>query len=274
MRMLWLLTRRALGRGLVGFLVLLLGVVLFEAVQAPVVASFGGARGISALIDSLPPGFQALARTRPEFSAMSGLAGSLAAGFSHPLFILLTLSAVVGFAARSLAGEMERGTILIALARPLSRRVVYGSRVIGLIIIALLLSLAAGLGLLLGVALARPEGELVTRNIAVVSVAAFLLFWAIGGLALLVSGGASTTGRVIAWGISFIVVSYFVDYFATLWSFLQPFEGLSVFHYFDPTPALAEGVIPARNVIVLSIVGLVGVVAGLAWFERRDLPSV
>src|SRR5688500_6365163 len=94
------LTGRLLGRGVAGLVALLIGVVLFQAIQAPVVKSFGGAGGISALIENLPPAFQALARTRPEFSAFAGLAGALSAGFRHPLYILMTLAAVVGLAAR------------------------------------------------------------------------------------------------------------------------------------------------------------------------------
>ncbi|MDQ3411057.1 MAG: hypothetical protein M3509_02955, partial [Chloroflexota bacterium] len=86
------MTSRLLGRGVAGLAALLVGVALFESLQAPVVESFGGARGISTLIESLPPAFQALARAQPGFSTFSGLAGSLSAGFTHPLYLVLTLA--------------------------------------------------------------------------------------------------------------------------------------------------------------------------------------
>lgn len=267
------LTGRLLGRGLAGLVAVLLGVVLFETIQAPVVKSFGGAGGISALIESLPPAFQAIARTRPEFSTFAGLAGSLSAGFTHPLYILMTLSAIVGLASRGLAGEMERGTIQLSLSRPVSRSGVYGSRVLGLVVVCLLLSAASVLGLVAGLVLARPEGEFVYRHLLSLAVATLLLFWAIGGLALLASAAASTSGRVVAWAIGFVVLSYFVDYFAEIWSVLDPLEVLSVFAYYDPARALTTGEVPWRNVMVLGLAGLTGAAVGLVIFDRRDLPA-
>lgn len=267
------MTRRLLGRGLAGLVALLAGVALFEAVQAPVVASFGGAQGISSLIESLPPAFQAIARTRPEFSTFSGLAGSLSAGFTHPLYILLTLSAIVGFAARGLAGEMERGTIQIALSRPVSRPAVYAARVAGLALIGIALSLAGAAGLVGGLLVARPEGEFIYRHLLVLGASTFLIFWAVGGLALAVSAAASGTGRVIGWAIAFVVVSYFVDYFANLWSVLKPVEFLSIFSYYDPARALTAGELPVAHLVALGLTGLVGVVSGLVIFDRRDLPT-
>jgi ABC-2 type transport system permease protein len=267
------MTGRLLGRGLAGLVALIVGVALFELMQAPVVASFGGAVGITALIESLPPAFQAVARTRPEFTTMAGLAGSLSAGFTHPLYIVLTLAAIVGLVSRSLAGEMERGTILLTLSRPVSRAKLYASRVLGLVIVCLLLVVASIIGLVAGLALARPDGELDYRNLLPLAIASFLLFWAIGGLALLASAAASTSGRVVGWAIGFVVVSYFVDYFAAIWTFLEPFAFLSIFNYFDPALALSTGEVPWRSVAVLGLVGLVGIVGGLVIFDRRDLPA-
>lgn len=267
------MTSRLLGRGLAGLLALLVGVALFELLQAPVVKSFGGAGGITALIESLPPAFQALAKSRPEFSTFAGLAGSLSAGFTHPLYTVMTLAAIVGLASRGLAGEMERGTIQLTLSRPVSRGSVYGSRVIGLVLTGLLLSVAGVVGLVAGLVLARPEGEFVYRHLLVLALATFLLFWAIGGLALLASAAASTSGRVVAWAITFVVVSYFVDYFANIWDFLSPFAILSIFSYYDPAQALTAGEVPWRSVLVLGLVGLAGVAGGLVIFERRDLPT-
>lgn len=267
------MTGRLLARGLAGLLGLLLLVGLFEAVQAPVADSFGGPAGVQAILDRLPPAFQALARARPEFATVSSLAGYLSIGFTHPLYATLAAAAVVGFAARSLAGEMERGTIKLALARPVSRAQVYGSRVLGLLTIVLALAVVGPLGLVVGLLYARPAGEFDYGNLVPLVVASGLLFWAIGGLALLASAAASTTGRVIGWAIAVLIVSYFVDYLAGLWSFLEPVAFLSLFDYFDPARALADGEVPVRNGATLAIVGIVGAVAGLVVFARRDLPT-
>ena len=53
------------------------------------------------------------------------LSGSIALGFIHPIAIILTSVFAVGFSASAVAGERQRGTLEVALARPISRRVFY-----------------------------------------------------------------------------------------------------------------------------------------------------
>ncbi|HEV2107980.1 MAG TPA: ABC transporter permease subunit [Thermomicrobiales bacterium] len=267
------MTGRVLRRGIVGLLSLAFGMLIFELVIPPVADSFGGAGGLQPLLESLPPAIQALTRTRPEFIAVSGLAGYLATGFTHPLYITLATAALIGFTARGLAGEMERGTIQLALSRPISRGRVYLPRVFGLLAVTLLLSVSGLLGLLLGMALARPQGELVYSHLVETGLASFFLFWAIGGLSLAGSAAANTTGRAVGWATTAVVVFYVIDYLASIWSLLKPIEPVSIFDYYDPAIALVYGDLPVVNAVTLGSVGLAGVVAGLVIFVRRDLPT-
>lgn len=267
------MTGRLLRRGLPGFVALLLGVAAFELIQPVVANSLGGPEGLEPFLRALPPAFQALMKSRPEFIAVSGLAGYLSLGFTHPLYLVLVATTVVGFACRSLAGEMERGTIQLALARPVSRPRVYLARVLGVLVVTLALSAAGPLGMVGGMLLAKPEGAFAYRYLAVTALVTALLCWAIGGLTLLGSAAASTTGRAVAWATAALIVFYFVDYFASLWEILQPFEPFSIFAYYDPSPALVNGTLPVRNVLVLLVVGLAGAIGGLAVFVRRDLPT-
>ena len=264
---------RVLARGFGGLLALVLGVVLFEVVQAPVVAAIGGPEGLDAILDRIPPALQAFTRTRPEFMAVSGLAGYLSLGFTHPLYLVLCASAVIGFAARSLAGEMERGTIQLALARPVSRSQLFASRVLGVALISLVLAIAGPVGLMIGYLLARPVGAFDATRLVPLGLGGLVLFLAIGGLSLLGSAAASTAGRVLGWGLALFVLMYFVDYFAGIWSFIKPIEFLSLFDYYDPTTALVLGRLDPRDLVVLALVAVGGALAGLIVFVNRDLPS-
>jgi ABC-2 type transport system permease protein len=266
------MTRRVLRSGLPGLVALLFGIALFEFLQPLVIASFGGAQGLNMILERIPPALRAFTRTRPEFLALSGLAGYLSLGFTHPLYIVLAGAAVVGFGARSLAGEMDRGIIQIPLSRPISRQAVYTSRLLGLGVICALLAVAGPLGMVAGMLYARPEGEFSYGHLNAVALNGLALFWAIGGLSLWGSAAASTAGRVVAWAISLLVVSYFVDYFAGIWSPLQSIEFLSLFDYYEPTQALISGQASTTDVATLSIVGVVAALAGLVVFTRRDLP--
>ncbi|MGH2613900.1 MAG: ABC transporter permease subunit [Thermomicrobiales bacterium] len=267
------MTGRVLRSGLLGLVALLLGIVLFEFVQPLVIASFGGARGLDAILDRIPPALQAFTRTRPEFLALSGLAGYLSLGFTHPLYIVLAGAAVVGFAARSLAGEMDRGIILVPLARPISRQAVYAARVLGLAVICGLLALAGPAGMVAGMLYSRPEGAFTYAHLGAVALNGLALFWAVGALTLWGSAAVSTAGRVVGWAISLLVISYFVDYFAGVWTPLQTIVFLSLFEYYEPTEALVSGQIDATNLTTLLLVGVIAAIAGLVIFTRRDLPA-
>ena len=267
------MTGRVLRSGLPGLVALLVGIALFEFVQPIVIASFGGAQGLDAIMERIPPALQAFTRTRPEFLALSGLAGYLSLGFTHPLYIVLAGAAVIGFAARSLAGEMDRGIIQIPLSRPISRQAVYTSRLLGVAVICALLAIAGPLGMLAGMLYAQPNGEFAYGHLSAVALNGLVLFWAIGGLSLWGSAAASTAGRVVAWAISLLVVSYFVDYFAGIWEPLQAVQFLSLFEYYDPTQALVSGRATTADLITLTIVGTVAAISGLVIFTRRDLPS-
>lgn len=266
------MTGRALRGGLAGLIALLVAIALFEFVQPVVIASFGGASGLNAIMARIPPTLQVFMRARPEFLAMSGLPGYLSLGFTHPLYIILAGAAIVSFAARSLAGEMERGMIQIPLARSISRPAVYTSRVIGAAVICTLLAVVGPLGMIAGIAYARPDGEFDLRHLSAVALTGLALFWAVGGMSLCGSAIASSAGRVVGWILGILVFSYFIDYFAEVWQPLQSLTFLSLFAYYDPTAALVTGQIESRNLAILALVGTVTGVLGLIVFVRRDLP--
>ncbi|MCC6313826.1 MAG: ABC transporter permease subunit [Thermomicrobiales bacterium] len=266
------LTGRALARGLAGLIALLGGIALFEAIQPVVIESFGGAEVMAALIQRLPPALQAFARSRPEFAAVNGLPGLLSVGFTHPLYLVLAISAVVGFTARTLAGEMESGAIQIPLSRPVSRPAVYLSRVLGMTLIAGAVAAVGPLGTIAGLQYLGILDHIDQANFIALFVGSLALLWAIGGLALLGSAAVSTTGRIVGWALALLTVMYFVDYFAAIWSVAKTLRPLSLFAYYDPTDALAHGTVAPRNPIVLVAVGVAGTIAGLVVFVRRDLP--
>ena len=55
------------------------------------------------------------------------LPGSIALGIIHPIAVALSCVFAVGFAAAAVAGERQRGTLEVLLARPVSRRATYGT---------------------------------------------------------------------------------------------------------------------------------------------------
>lgn len=264
---------RSLRNGAAGLIAILAGIILFEAAQPLVIASLGGASSLDAIMARVPPALQMLARARPEFLAMSGLMGYLSLGYTHPLYLLLTCAAVVSFASRSLAGEMERGFVKMALSRAISRTVYFLSRVLGIIAIVLLIAVSGPIGTFLGVQYAGIQGDFDQSRLPLLMVASLTLLWAVAGLSLLASALASSAGRSTSWLLAILLVSFFVDYFSSVWRPLQSIAPYSIFDYYDPTSALATGELPRSSLLILGLVGLIASVAGLLAFQRRDLPT-
>lgn len=265
---LWLLRRSK-----TGLISLLVGITVFELIQPVAIASFGELARMEALIRFVPPAFFALMNVTPDFLKAAGLAGYLSLGFTHPIYHILAAATTIWFACRSLAGEIERGSIQLALARPISRQRVYVSRVIGLAVVTFGVAVVGPIGMIAGVALADPDGSIALSHFVPMAGMAALLAWSIGGMALGGSAAADRMGQAVGWAIAILVVSYVIDYFAALWSVLRPLEPLSIYHYYDPPSALARGEIAPLNALVLGAVGVAGVIFGFAIFTRRDLPT-
>lgn len=266
------LTRRGLRAGIWGLVALVAAIAGFTFVQPLVIASFGGASALDAIMSRVPPAFQAFARTRPEFLAMTGLPGYLSLGFTHPIYIVMSGAAVISFAARVLAGEMASGAVQLPLSRAVSRSVVYLSSVVGAAVVVVLVAAAGPIGMLAGLLYAQP-GEFPLSHLWPMTIACFALLWAIAGLSLLFSTAANSAGQVVAWALGLLLFSYFVDYFAGVWEPLRTILFLSLFEYFTPTPTLVNGATDARSVMILLLTGTIALAAGLIVFTQRDLPG-
>ena len=264
---LWLMRRSA-----TGLAALLFGLAAFELIQPVAIASLGDLDRLRGLLDVVPPAFLALFNVTPEFLGGSGLKGYLSLGFSHPVYHLLSGATVIWIACRGLAGEMERGSIQVGLSRPMSRLQVYLARFLGVAAVTLLVAIAGPVGMIAGIAISSPAGDVDYLNFVVQGAACALLVGCIGGVALLISASASRMGQAVGWAIALLVISYVIDYFADLWDALKPIEPYSVFDYYDPPGALVRGEVPVMNMAVLLSITVVGTVLGYVVFSRRDLP--
>ena len=71
------------------------------------------------------------------------LSGAVALGYVHPISIILVSVFAIGFTTSAIAGERQRGTLEVLLARPLSRRQVYGTLLVAALVFIGLVPAAA-----------------------------------------------------------------------------------------------------------------------------------
>jgi ABC-type transport system involved in multi-copper enzyme maturation permease subunit len=200
------------------------------------------------------------------------LAGSVALGFIHPFAVALVLVFAVGYASTAIAGERQRGTLEVLLARPIPRRVVYGTAALAVSVFIGICVAALAAGALVGTSLTGRAAELGAGNLPIVWLNATLLFGAFAAISLAASASFDRLTPAVGVSLAVVLVSYVIDVLGDLWpdaAWLQPY---SLFHYLDPQAGLAG--LPAwGDFALLAGVIVVAVAYALVVFPRRDLAA-
>jgi ABC-2 type transport system permease protein len=200
------------------------------------------------------------------------LTGSVALGFIHPISVGLGLVFAVGFAGAAIAGERQRGTLEVLLARPVSRRRTYLTALVASLQFVAVTTLALTAGALVGAAIVGRVAELGPGNLPVLWLNASLLFGAVAAISLAASVSFDRLTPALGLSLAFVLVSYFLDVIGELWpdaAFLQPY---SVFHYLDARAALTGLADPADFAVLAGVIA-VAVGYALVVFPRRDLAA-
>ena len=212
-----------------------------------------------------------------EFARLGGgdvfsLPGSIALGFIHPIAIILTSVFAVGFSAAAIAGERQRGTLEVALARPVSRRAFYLTLLaasFGFIAILIAALLAGGVS---GATFAGVIKELAVRNLPLLWLNSVLLFGAFAAIALAASVSFDRLTPAVGVTLGFVIVMYVLEVLGSLWPAAEWLQPYSLFHYLKAKAILTGSAAPF-DVAVLSFVILIAMAWALVVFPRRDLAA-
>ena len=118
-------------------------------------------------------------------------------GFQHPIFLLGGGLFAVGLSVRAIAGELEAGSLALALSRPLARRTWFLSHLVVLIVGCLIIGEAYALGCLLAVALTDPMGHLESVSMLLAGLQSALLLLSLVGIGFVISAFSSERGRAL-----------------------------------------------------------------------------
>lgn len=221
----------------------------------------------------------------------------LTIGYVHPVTQAIICIWAVGRAASAIAGEIDRGTMELLLAQPISRsRLILAHFCVDLIVIPIFcLSMWGGnwlgiwtFGQIERGALPSLTGLRVDPLVLLPALAnVALLLFAVSGYTMWLSAHGRFRGRVLGLAVFVTLVQFLINVIGQLWDKLEPFRPLTVFHYYQPQQILLQhqwtvdvGTSwhlskpwPVNMLVVLAGVGVAGY--GLAWwtFCRRDLPA-
>jgi len=200
------------------------------------------------------------------------LTGSVALGLIHPIALILTSVFAVGYSTSAIAGERQRGTLEVVLARPVARRSLYFTLLgaawlfVGIVLAALLTGCAAGS------AFAGVFSQLPLAKMPLLWLNALMLFGAFAAIGLAASASFDRFAPALGWTLGIVVVTYVLEVLGSLWpdaAFLQKY---SPFHYVQAKATLA-GASATGNLLVLAAVTAMAVAWAIVVFPKRDLAA-
>ncbi len=200
------------------------------------------------------------------------LPGAIALGFIHPIAVFLNAVFAVGFAAGAIAGERQRGTLEVLLARPLSRRVTYATMLAAVTLFIGISVAAILLGNLVGATLFGVIREVDLARMPILWLHGVLLYGSFASIGLAASVSFDRLTPALGITLAVVVVSYFFEILGSLWPDAEVLQPYSLFHYLKPKMILA-GQIDAFAVGLFVAIVAGGIVYSLAVFPRRDLAA-
>jgi ABC-2 type transport system permease protein len=209
---------------------------------------------------------------------------TLTIGYVHPLLLTILSVWAIGRASGAIAGELDKGTMELLLAQPLARwRLVVSHFAVDCLTIPLLCGcLWAGTALgsnvfgLIELTARDPKPiDPILFGPALVNVAALL--FAISGYTMAISSAGRFRTRVLGIAVVLALLQFLINLLGQTWPAIEFLRPWTVFYYYQPQGLILnlDGTMneATRNVLTLAAVGVVGYVAALVIFCRRDLPA-
>ena len=200
------------------------------------------------------------------------LTGSITLGLQHPLFIALVGIFGVGLASTAVAGERQRGTLEVLLARPISRRALYTTLAFALaVLVAIPLAATLG-GMALGASIQGVSDELDAGLLPLVWLNGFLLWGAFAAFGLAASVTFSRSGPALGLTLAYTIGMYFLEVLGSLWGDAEFLQEYSLFHHFQAKEILTGAADPFDFLLLGGLIVL-PVVYALIVFPRRDIAA-
>jgi ABC-2 type transport system permease protein len=200
------------------------------------------------------------------------LSGAIAIGYVHPIAIILLAIFAIGFTTSAVAGERQRGTLEVLLARPLSRRQLYATLLLAVLLFIGLVLVSASIGTLIGSTLVGVTGELALDRLPILWLNGMLLWTAIATIGLAASVSFDRLTPALGVTVAITIVSYFLEILGSLWPDAKGLQPYSLFHHLTARDVL-NGTVDIVGFGLLAAVAAIAIAIALIVFPRRDLAA-
>lgn len=227
------------------------------------------------LLRAIPQDWQRLSGV--PFAEVATHAGRVALAFVDPVVVLAATVWGITRGSDAVSGQLERGTMEMVLAQPVTRREVFVTQALATTAGAAVLAAVLCVGVWLGIASGPWAGEVDALRYVSAGANVFGLMVCLAGLSAAVSAFDSYRWRSIGIMCGFYVFSILAKLVGRLSRSLGWVGYLSVLNAYEPQRLIGgtseSWLLLARYDGILLGIGIVAYVVGTAAFSRRDLPA-
>lgn len=254
-------------RSLIVYLLAGVGLIWLYVITYPTVQATSAE--ISDLAQALPPALtEAFGIDPRSFITFEGFMAGKHFSMVWPMMMVML---VAGFAAGSIAGDVEKGTMELVLSQPISRTKVIFARIMSGVTINLIFALVSVLSV---VPIANAYNiDIAQENFVLLTAIGFLFGLAVFGISMLASAFFSEKGKALFVIIGVLLSMYVINIVALLKASLENAKFASYFYYFDYTGMLLDGKIGTLSIAVFLVAFVALAVASTVRFVRRDIVS-
>lgn len=198
--------------------------------------------------------------------------GVITVMFEHPLLIALVSTIALAIPIPALAGQRQRGTLEMLLARPIKRSTLVITVSIAVASMLLVALLAMVVGILIGSAVEGLSDQVPVRQLLVVWLWSALLYGAFASFALAASATSNRNGPAVSWTLGFLIANYFFEVLGGFWDPARAWQPYSLFHHFQAADILA-GRMSGLDLAILGMAIALPLAYALFVFPRRDIPA-
>ncbi len=229
--------------------------------------------GNQALLDQIEKMFskEMLAAFGASGMSFGSIGGFLSVEYLSIFWVLIAGFAVIIFAGKALAGDIEAGTMEVTLTQPVDRFTVAFSRYIGMVIYALAVNLATVVPI--GLAAATYDVKLPSGALPLLLGVGMLVTLAIGGFAYALSAFSHGSGRVSGISGGLLGAMWLFDFISNVNKNTEFLGKLTLFHYWKPAPIIDQVTVPGATWAVFGIAAVVLPAIAIWQFMRRDVAA-
>jgi len=229
----------------------------------------GSAQQLDDMMQAFPQEFLKAFNIESTTAIFSSFEGFLTSEYFSFMWPLLVIILAVSLGSRSVAGEIEDGTMQVLLAQPISRTKLYFTRVFeGLTILTLFVGTSIGsiplFGHLFG-------SDVKGIEYVLLMVLSLLFAYSIYAVTVLISAFARTRGIVSGSIFALIVCMYLINVVSGSLSNFEYIKYASFFNYYDYSGVLFDNHLSIKAVVIF-VAAIVGsITIGWRHFKSRDV---